>query len=159
MKTVIQNGSNNLGALALSVYTEALGGFYMGSFEYSRRNYNAFIYTFFPPEYNEVDSHLAKNGKRDGLYKSVRCSLVHEYLNQDKLMSIMDYGGNKNCGISYDPDRNPEIKFYVKQYFQDFRKAFDYYLGVMGLESYLSLTFIRALRSINSKLPISYQFF
>jgi hypothetical protein len=160
MNAVIRNESNNLAALVLSAYTEALGGFYAGTLspKNSGYNYNGFIYTFFPPEYTEVDSKMAKDHKYQGLYKSVRCSVVHEYLIRDRFMSIMDYGDNENCGIRYDPNGKPPIKFYVKQYLSDFRRAFNYYLELIESDNYLLLRFIRALRSIDSKPPITYRY-
>jgi hypothetical protein len=59
-----------------------------------------------------------------------------------------------NCGITYDPHNKPQIIFYVKQYFNDFKLAFEKYRNELKTETsgFMLKKFEDALRSINSSL-------
>jgi hypothetical protein len=57
-----------------------------------------------------------------------------------------------NCGIIYDPNTIPQIVFVVKQYFDDFKKAFESYYTKLAVTPNLLTNFEKALRSINSSL-------
>jgi len=74
----------------------------------------------------EVDRDLRKD-HLDGIYSVVRSDLTHEYFIKKISKIEMDCEQSINCGINYDPRKNPQIIFYVKQYFQDFKDAFEKY--------------------------------
>ena len=59
-----------------------------------------------------------------------------------------------SCGITYDKTSNPQIVFYVKQYFDDFKNAFEKYYNQLKYDTSGSMlkNFENALRSINSSL-------
>jgi len=56
-----------------------------------------------------------------------------------------------NCGITYDKNSSPQIVFYVTQYFNDFKFAFEKYYEKLKAESVLT-KFNNALQSVNSSL-------
>ncbi len=83
LSVAIENKANFLAALGLMVYTEAIGGVvtgYLGVDGRSRQNFEAAL-PWLGPSYVQTDALLKRQSKtgRDGLYKLVRCGLVHEY--------------------------------------------------------------------------------
>jgi hypothetical protein len=122
----IKVDANYLAALGLSSYTEHLGGLYLGDLTSgnSKKNYTGFIMDFFPGSmYKTVDTQLQSLG---GLYKVVRCGLVHEYF-MKAYSAVSISGSSSNCGISYDIAHKPHLEFYVDVYFNDFKSAFEKY--------------------------------
>ena len=79
---IINSGCNLPAALCLSTYTEVLGGFLrgkLGADGESRLNYEAFLH-YLGDEYVKIDHELSQHG---GLYRMIRCGLVHEYFPKD----------------------------------------------------------------------------
>jgi len=84
IKVAIDGGANYLAALALSTYTEYLGGLLSGTLtSHLGQNYTKFIQKYFDSEYMVLDSRLRKDGF-NGLYEAVRSGLVHEYFMKAK---------------------------------------------------------------------------
>jgi hypothetical protein len=158
---LVQTELNNIAALALSTYTEVFGGLCRGDLgpHNSSANYNIFINTFFPKEYSELDYLLKSsevNKSLKGLYKAVRCGLVHEYFIRDTLIAVMkDAPGNLTIGIGilYYPNDDIKIKFVVSEYFNDFMNAIDRYRNEMKERPGLVCNYIRALQTIGAELP------
>jgi hypothetical protein len=132
----IQESANYLAALGLSTYTENLGGLYCGDLQTQLSNhYISFIKKYFSPCYTDVDQQL-QTLQKGGLYKVVRCGLVHEYFM--KIESSVTIGGTNqaSCGIMYDLSKYPPLQFIVDKYFEDFKEAFRKYsddlLGTCG---------------------------
>ena len=152
--------SNYLSALGLSTYTEVFGGLYRGdlSENNSRENYNTFIKKFFSAGYSEVDRRLALYANFKGLYKAVRCGLVHEYFIRDTLMIIIDDPNEPKCGIIFDPDGDPKITFVVRKYYWDFIASVARYRKELRNSPELVDKFEKALESVGSKLPKSEHF-
>jgi hypothetical protein len=100
-----------------------------------------------------VDQNLTNDGL-NGLYGTVRSGLAHEYFIKKISKIELDSSLTINCGITYDPNNYPQIVFYVNQYFQDFRNAFQkYYMNLKTDQSgFLVAKFGDALYSINSSL-------
>ena len=155
--TAIRGNANYLAALGLSTYTEILGGLYCGDLSGKKkdlnRHYKSFIREFFHPDYMEVDRDLRKD-HLEGIYSVVRSGLTHEYFIKKVSKIEMDCSQSINCGITYDPGKNPKIIFYVKQYFQDFKDVFEKYYDSIKTDQSGELlrNFEKALRSINSSL-------
>ncbi|MFY9794311.1 MAG: hypothetical protein WA323_18500 [Candidatus Nitrosopolaris sp.] len=147
--------ANYLVALGLSTYTEILGGLYSGDLSgnhrYLRDNYIDFIKHFFPPDYMKVDSQLAASNLK-GLYSVVRSGLTHEFFVKTISRIDMDSPANITCGISYDPHDSPQVIFYVKKYFEDFRNAFEKYYSQLKSDASLSTNFGKAIQSVKSNL-------
>jgi hypothetical protein len=151
----INGNANYLAALGLSAYTEHVGGLYCGDLRNgrSRRNYICFIDKFFPADYMGVNTDLEKLG---GLYGVIRSGLAHEYFIKtvSKIEIDNPAGQSLTCGITYNKNSNPQIVFYVKQYFEDFNNAFEKYYDQLKNDTSGSLlkNFENALGSISSSL-------
>jgi hypothetical protein len=85
-------------------------------------NYVNFIEHYFPSPYKTLNSKLSDLG---GLYKVVRCGLVHEYFM--KCESVVTANKTLKCGITYETTNKPPLEFNVTQYFTDFKEAFHKY--------------------------------
>ena len=121
----ISGKANYLAALGLSAYTEILGGLYCGDLHKDlNKHYISFIDKFFHADYMKVNDKLKNDGLR-GLYYVVRSGLTHEYfIKRTSKIEIDNLPGQSlTCGIIYDQSSDPQIVFYVKQYFDDFTSA------------------------------------
>ena len=153
----INGKANYLAALGLSTYTEILGGLYCGDLSGNKHNLNqnyiCFIKDFFRTDYVKVNNELKKAGL-NGLYGAVRSGLTHEYFIKKISKIEMNNPNPMNCGITYDPNTTPQIVFYVNQYFEDFKSAFEEYYNQLKNYQYSSMltNFANALQSINSNL-------
>jgi hypothetical protein len=150
----INGKANYLAALGLSNYTEIIGGLYSGDLSGNNGlglHYLKFIKDFFHSDYILVDNDLRNDGLK-GLYSVVRCGLSHEYFIKKISKIEMDSQQLLNCGITYDPHANPQIVFYVNQYFHDFKIAFEKYYKKLKTDTSTLNDFESALRSINSSL-------
>jgi hypothetical protein len=146
-----------LAALGLSTYTEILGGLYCGDLSGKNwdlsQHYISFINEFFHPDYAIVDENLRKDHV-NGLYGAVGSGLAHEYFIKKISKIEIDSPYQINCGIAYDHNKDPQIVFYVKQHFQDFKNAFEKYYDKLKTDQSGNLlgNFENALCSINSSL-------
>jgi hypothetical protein len=108
IEACIEGKANYAAALALSVYTEVLGGLIKGSLETpSEDNYKTFLIRM---GYSDEDA-----GK---IYALVRCGFVHRYFIKKESTVYMNDGPR---GIDIKNDR---IDFYVERYFEEFKKAY-----------------------------------
>lgn len=163
IQKAIKSRSNYLAALGLSTFTEVFGGFYRGDLSQgnSANNYNEFIKEFFPKPYSEIDDKL-RGANLKGLYKQVRCGLVHEYLIGGNFMVIRKSRDPLNCGIVFIPKlksvreqkskHDHLVKFVIEQYFEDFKGALNCYISKVKNDEYLLAKFECALNSIESPL-------
>lgn len=155
LPAAINGQANYLAALGLSTYTEVLGGLYSGDLSSKRgelnKHYTSFIRDFFHPDYMKVNSNLMNDGLK-GLYAAVRSGLTHEYFIKRTSKIEMNNPTPMNCGITYDKNSSPQIIFYVKQYFNDFKIAFEEYYKKLKADQYVLINFSSALYSINSSL-------
>jgi hypothetical protein len=127
IERAIKIKANYLAALGLSTYTEHLGGLYLGDLSSgnSKKNFTGFIMNFFPGDmYKIADTELAGLG---GLYKVVRCGLVHEYFMKTYSTVTISDGVNSKCGVIYDPTHTPQLEFHVDKYYADFNYALKVY--------------------------------
>ena len=159
ISAAIKAEANYLAALGLSTYTEIMGGLYSGDLSGKARDlsqhYICFINDFFHPDYKKVDSDLQRNNLK-GLYGAVRSGLTHEYFIKKVSKIEIEYPPQQSvhCGITFDPNSSPQIIFYVKQYFDDFKCAFAKYYSQLKFDDTGSMlsNFEKALQSINSSL-------
>lgn len=128
--------ANYLAALGLSTYTENLGGLYRGNLQSNvANNYISFIEDYFPPCYKAVHNQL-KLLHKDGLYKMVRCGLVHEYFMKINSTVTIGSANQSGCGIVYDTSNKPSLEFNVDRYFSDYKDAYKkYYDDLLGTAS------------------------
>jgi hypothetical protein len=152
----INGNANYLAALGLLAYTEYMGGLYCGNLTTDLSiHYITFIKKFFPYDYAKVEVDLRSNHLR-GLYSVVRSGLTHEYFIKEisKIEMNNPSGQPLSCGIAYNKTSNPQIVFYVNQYFNDFKGAFEQYYDQLKYDTTGSMlkNFEKALRSINSSL-------
>ena len=77
----IKNKSNYLAALGLVTYTELLGGYCRGRFNFwkFKENFCYFIENYFPTIYSDINTQLF-DYRLGGIYNLIRSGLVHEYL-------------------------------------------------------------------------------
>ena len=123
----IKEAANYLVALGLSTYTENLGGLYCGDLKNNLGDhYIEFIKKYFPSPYAAVDTKL-KTLSKGGLYKVVRCGLVHEYFMKVESTVTISGVNQASCGIVYDTSKKPSLEFIVDKYFEDFKNAFERY--------------------------------
>lgn len=152
-----------MAALALSTYTEVFGGLFRGTLEpgNSGANYNTFINCFFRKEYSELDYELqTKNKERSmkGLYKAVRCGLVHEHFVSDKLMVILNDPNPDSppaTGILFTPKQDGKIKFILRRYHLDLLAAVALYRNKLEERPGLVCNYLKALESVGARLPRS----
>ncbi|MGA7368292.1 MAG: hypothetical protein WBX01_04130, partial [Nitrososphaeraceae archaeon] len=145
----------------LSTYTEVMSGFRYGDLNTgtqagkpANKRYMKYISNYFDnPEYDKVDQRLYRDGAR-GLYGAVRSGLTHEYfMKKRSKVVIEDDPLSVRCGVFYDPKRDPQIIFYVRKYFEDFKHGFDKYYKELKNDGSGKLLgeFDRALKSVNSE--------
>lgn len=130
IQAAIDGKANYLAALGLSTYTENLGGFLNGNFDKhnSAVNYTKF-FSYFPSSglYTTLDSTLKSSPLLEGLYKVVRCGLVHEYFMKADSQVTTGVPSPTSCGIVYHPLKSPQLTFYVDTYFDHFKIALKKY--------------------------------
>jgi hypothetical protein len=114
---------NFLLALGLSCYTEYWGKLVRGVSA-------GLSQTCFEEFFRRLGNSYAKLlDDRVSVYKDIRCGLAHSYMIEESSKILIDGG---NCGIEYNPSSQYKYKFYVKYYFQDFKRAVNDY--IYGLE-------------------------
>ena len=125
INVAIEGEANYLVALALSSYTEFLGGLYRCQIKegQAKRNYNNGLKKLGEEYIQLLDEH------RNEIYARVRCGLVHEYFIKGTAKVWMNEPSPTCCGIEF--KRGGSINFYVTQYFDDFQVAISEYIDKM----------------------------
>jgi len=109
----IEGKANYTAALALSVYTEVLGGLITGNLENSSSEKDGF------KNYKTFLTRMGYSEKKVGkIYGLVRCGFVHQYFIKKESTVYMN-DGTKGIDI-----KNDRIDFYVEKYFQEFQDAY-----------------------------------
>lgn len=128
VNATIDGDANFLAALGLMEYTEILGGMVVTEKlikngitvkefpKECRKNFEAFL-PYLGECYEKTDKNL-----KGGLYGRVRCGLAHEYFIKGSAEIHRDYKDYIDCGIIWEKEKD-RIHFYVKNYFEDFKKA------------------------------------
>ncbi len=84
-----------------------------------------------------LDSNLRGSPPFGGLYKVVRCGLVHEYFMKADSQVTTRIPSPTSCGIVYNPFNlpgSPKLTFYVDTYFSHFQDALKkYHDELMGI--------------------------
>jgi len=122
INAAIDGEANYLVALALSSYTEFLGGLYRCRIRegQAKKNYNHGLKKLGGEYIRLLDGHGSD------VYSRVRCGLVHEYFIKGLAKVWMSEPAPTDCGIEFGSDGS--INFYVVQYFDDFQRAIDEYI-------------------------------
>jgi len=122
INAAIDGEANYLVALALSAYTEFLGGLYRCNIRegQAKKNYNHGLKKLGEEYIRLLDEH------GDDVYERVRCGLVHEYFIKGLAKVWMREPAPTDCGIEFRSDGF--INFYVSRYFDDFQHAIDEYI-------------------------------
>lgn len=108
VQACIDGKANFAGALALSVYSEILGGLRIGRMDEDADKYKAFLKEM---GYDDNEAGHA--------YGQVRCGLVHQYfLKQESTIHMRE---QSERGLVFGQQR---IDFYVTKYFEEFKKAY-----------------------------------
>jgi hypothetical protein len=153
-------------ALALSVYTEIMGGFVSGNLredKQSRNNYDAFL-PFLGTSYVEANKQLIS--RKTYLHKEVRSKLVHEFTPRSLHSFQFNDPISDKAGIEYAAYGDPPVQevrggvptlmvqpqrhliFRVREYYRDFQKAVDNYrpkLDDQNGDRRLLVNFIKAI--------------
>lgn len=143
-------------ALALSVYTEVLGGLVTGNLKEKhspRENYVEFLSYMGQPYvdlHNEID-----------LYTRIRSKFVHEFSPRPSYIILLSDTVQNRLGIEYVPDKTETrieddkpvmmlsrgcLNFWVREYYQDFKKGVEKYRDRLKDEKDpLFMNFIKSL--------------
>lgn len=146
IKTLMYSGIENtmkkeslhLCALALSSYTEILGGLVTGKLKEernSRANYDAFL-PYLGEYYVNLNNRIVNSHKETlgNLHKAVRSKLVHEFSLRESYIIVITENADENkhgielienkieSGFSY-----LQLNFYVREYYRDFKKGVEKY--------------------------------
>jgi hypothetical protein len=83
-----------------------------------------------------LDSTLWSSSLGGGLYRIVRCGLVHEYFMKADSSITIGTSSSTSCGITYNPTASPKLIFNAGTYFEHFKNAFSgYYNDLVGTAS------------------------
>lgn len=130
-----------------------MGGLYCGNLTtHLGIHYITFINEFFPSNYAKVEADLRANSLH-GLYSVVRSGLTHEYFIKEisKIEMNNPSGQFLSCGIAYNKTSNPQIVFYVNQYFNDFKGACEQYYDQLKYDTSGSM-----LQNFEKALQLTY---
>lgn len=108
-------------ALALSTYTEIMGGLVTGNLKQkgkSKENYEAFL-PYLGIKYVKLNEKLIE--KETSLYHAVRSKLVHEFEPRPSYMIVLSEEPlEARIGIEYLGDH---LNFHLREYYRDFKKG------------------------------------
>ena len=124
-------------ALALSTYTEIMGGLVTGNLKKSteaRRNYEAFL-PYLGEKYDELNNHIKTQyqNKLKNLYTAIRSKLVHEFaLRESHAIWIYENAHEDRIGIELISNKIEiaeihHINFHIPEYYRDFRNGITKY--------------------------------
>ncbi len=117
-------------ALALSTYTEVMGGLVTGKLKEeknSRKNYHAFLH-YLGQKYVELNDTLTK--QKLSLHKIVRSKLVHEFaLRHSHFIINAEEPLPDRIGIEigFFEDKIVHVNIWIKEYYRDFKKGVEKY--------------------------------
>jgi hypothetical protein len=126
----IEGKANYTAALALSVYTEVLGGLITGNLEKSNKKNLKQVKRQRQAQTGNLKNSSKDNyktflicmgysdGEADKIWRYVRCGFVHQYFIK-KESTVYMKGGTKGIHI-----KNDRTDFYVEKYFQEFQDAY-----------------------------------
>jgi len=123
IEVTLKAEAHNTCALALSVYTEILGGFVRGTHDpyQGSKNFNAFLQYF-------GDYYQTLSQKND-IYSIIRSGLVHEGEPKGEFMIVISGKLEKRHGIEFIKLQKNRIhvNFSLREYFQEFKDAVQKY--------------------------------
>lgn len=118
LRNIFNVNANFVTALALSAYTEAIGGLINGNLTDradTKKNYRTFLERM---GYTPIES--------ERYYYNVRCGLTHAIFIKGARTSVAKYGVNEAKGIV---ERDGGIFFLIANYMKEFQAAYDKYKG------------------------------
>ena len=124
IEATLKKETAHLCALALSTYTEVLGGLRTGNLKEkkeSRRNYEAFL-EYLGQGYVDLNEKLIQN--KTTLYESVRSKLVHEFSPRPSYGIWVSEPNDSRIGIEY---IGFHLNFHLREYYRDLKKGVDKY--------------------------------
>lgn len=153
--TMTKKESFHTCALALSTYTEIMGGLVTGNLKESgesRKNYEAFL-RYLGQKYVDLDNMIKTQypDRLKNLYSAVRSKLVHEFLLREShfLVSYENPHDDK-IGIELITNKTKlnetiQINFLIPEYYRDFKKGIENYKKHLVNSNELFARFIHAL--------------
>lgn len=122
-------------ALALSTYTEVMGGLVTGNLKqegHSKENYDAFL-SYLGEKYLDLNNKLKEQGL--SLHKIIRSKLVHEFALRESHMIIKaDEPLSDRIGIEIQFFNNKitQVNIWIKEYYRDFKNGIEKYYQKLG---------------------------
>lgn len=125
IEATMKKDSLLLCALALSTYTEVMGGLVTGNLKeerHSRKNYEAFL-PYLGKKYFDLNNQLKKQNTT--LYKIVRSKLVHEFSPRPSYMILISESEQEKIGIEVIFYENQIVNLIinVREYYRDFKNG------------------------------------
>jgi len=138
IENTMKKNSLHLCSLALSSYTEIVGGLVTGNLREegnSRANYEAFL-PYLGEYYVNLNNRIVNSYKETlgNLHKAVRSKLVHEFsLKGSYIIVITELADENKYGIELIENKTEsgfshlQLNFYVREYYRDFKKGVEKY--------------------------------
>ena len=125
IEVTMENKLHHLCALALSTYTEVMGGLVTGNLKkkgWSRENYEAFL-PYLGAKYVDLNSEL--KGKKTSLHQIVRSKLVHEFSPRSSYAILISESIQEKIGIEVNFGYNQTLylTINVREYYYDFKNG------------------------------------
>ncbi|MGI0073952.1 MAG: hypothetical protein ACREA3_09085 [Nitrosotalea sp.] len=129
IEVTIDKKLHHLSALALSAYTEVMGGLVTGNLKkkgYSRKNYEAFL-PYLGDKYVDLNNQL--KSRKTSLHEMVRNKLVHEFSPRPSYGIFISESEQEKIGIEVNFDQNqiPILIIGVREYYRDFKNGTEKY--------------------------------
>jgi len=153
--TMVGKESSHTCALALSTYTEIMGGLVTGRLKetgHTRENYEAFL-QYLGQGYVDLDNKIKSeySERLKDLFSAVRSKLVHEFsLRESHFIVIAKKPRENKIGIELLTDKTANtihMNFLITEYYRDFQQGIENYKKALGESDDLFSKFIHALGS------------
>ena len=133
IETTMKKESLHTCALALSTYTEIMGGLVTGNLKeknQSHNNYDAFL-PYLGQKYVELDELVKTKYKEElqNLYNAVRSKLIHEFsLRESYGMWLSEKSDQNRIGLELITNKTEislaiHINFHIREYYRDFKNG------------------------------------
>lgn len=146
-------------ALALSTYTEILGGLVTGNLKEignTRKNYEAFL-PYLGKEYEILDNKIKSEypDRLKNLFSAVRSKLVHEFaLRESHFVVNVEKPRDNKIGLELLTHKTEiaemiHINFLLAEYYRDFKQGIETYKKALGKSDELFVKFLNALKDFD----------
>ena len=157
--TLVAKETNHTCALALSTYTEILGGLVTGQLKEignTRKNYEAFL-PYLGQAYVDLDNQIKTQypDRLKNLFSAVRSKLVHEFaLRESHFVVKVEKPRDNKIGLELLTHKTNiaemiHINFYLTEYYRDFKHGIETYKKALGTSDELFGKFLYSLKDFD----------